>query len=77
MVIDEDRTWRGIDDIRSWREGVASRYEYTTEVLDAERIGGIQYLVTGRLEGNFPGGVADVTWRFTVADDRIKRLHIS
>jgi len=33
--------------------------------------------VTGRLVGNFPGGTADVTWRFTVLGDRIARLHIS
>jgi hypothetical protein len=32
--------------------------------------------VFARLEGNFPGGVADVTYRFTMADDLITALSI-
>ena len=77
VVLDEDETWRGQDEIRAWREGPVAQYEYTTEVFDTTAAGEHEYLVTGRLVGNFPGGTADVTWRFTVLGDRIARLHIS
>jgi hypothetical protein len=75
-VVDEGRTWRGAEEIRTWREGPASRYEYTVEVIGAEPIAdGV--LVTGHLEGDFPGGTADLTWRFTLDDDRVRRLEIA
>lgn len=75
-VVDESRTRRGVEEIRAWRAEVAAKYRYTTEVRGAEDVGGDTHLVTGRIEGDFPGGVADLTWRFTLAGDRIRRLTI-
>ena len=73
MVVDEGETQRGIGSkIRAWRKGPASRYQYTTGVFDTDRTGDHEYLVTGRLEGNFPGGTANLKWRFTLAGDRIE-----
>ena len=46
-------------------------------LLGADRTGEDEYLVTGRIDGNFPGGTAALKWRFTLAGDRIKRLHIA
>jgi ketosteroid isomerase-like protein len=77
VVVDEGETQRGIRKVRAWREGPAARYTYTTELFDTDRTGEDDYLVTGRLEGNFPGGTADLKWRFTLAGDRIRRLHIA
>jgi ketosteroid isomerase-like protein len=77
VVVDEGETRRGIGKIRAWRDGPVARYEYTTEVFDTDRTGDDEYLVTGRLEGNFPGGTAKLKWRFTLAGDRIKHLHIA
>jgi uncharacterized protein (TIGR02246 family) len=77
VVVDESETRRGLSEIRAWQEGPASQYQYTTEVLDTESVGDDGYVVTGRLEGNFPGGTADLQWRFTVAGDRISHLHIA
>ena len=39
IVIDEGRAWRGSAEIRRWRLGPASKYEYTTTVasIDAHR----------------------------------------
>lgn len=76
-VIDEGETWRGSEGIRQWRDGTAARYQYTTQVFDTQTTGKDGYLVTGRLEGNFPGGTADVTWRFTFDGNRISELHIA
>ena len=77
VVIDEGQTWRGIGKIREWRQGPASRYQYTTEVFEVRGSGEDEYLVVGRLEGNFPGGSAELRWRFGLAGDRIRRLHIA
>ncbi len=77
VLVDEGKAWSGIDKIRAWREGPASRYQYTTEVFDTDRTGEDDYLVTGRIEGNFPGGTAELKWRFTLAGDRIGHLHIA
>jgi ketosteroid isomerase-like protein len=76
-VIDEGETWRGSREIRAWREGTAARYQYTTEVFDTESTTEDVYLLTGRLEGNLPGGTADVTWRFTLDGGRISQLRIA
>jgi hypothetical protein len=67
----------GTKQIRAWQLGPASKYVYTTEVLNVEASDPDRYLATGRLTGNFPGGTADLRWDFTVADDRIKRLVIA
>ena len=76
-VVDEGETWQGTARIRAWREGPASRFVYTTELFDTTPDGNAQYVVTGRLKGNFPGGTAELTWRFTLEGDRISRLHIA
>jgi len=76
VVVDEGQTYHGTAQIRGWQEGAASRYQYTTEVSGTERTGEESYLVTGRLTGNFPGGTAELQWRFTVQGDLISRLEI-
>ncbi|MFI6823312.1 nuclear transport factor 2 family protein [Micromonospora sp. NPDC050187] len=76
-VVDESETRRGRSEIRAWQEGPASRYEYTTELRRVEPAGTDAFLVSGRIEGNFPGGTADLTWRFTLAGDRIRQLEIA
>jgi ketosteroid isomerase-like protein len=77
VVTDEGEDWHGISKIRAWREGPAARYEYTTELYATNRRDDDEYLVTGRLEGNFPGGNAALRWCFTLAGDRIRHLHIA
>jgi ketosteroid isomerase-like protein len=76
-VVDEGEAREGIDAIRAWQVGPASKYMYTTKVSSTESVGADRYLVTGRLTGNFPGGTADLKWDFTVAGDRITRLVIA
>ena len=76
-VIDEGEERNGTAEIRGWQTGAASKYTYTTEVTGAEALGPDRYLVTGRLTGNFPGGIADLNWDFTVAGSHITRLVIA
>jgi uncharacterized protein (TIGR02246 family) len=77
VVVDERQTWRGREQIRAWREGPASQYVYTTEVAAIEPTGEGRYRASGRLEGNFPGGTADLHWDFTIAAGVISRLDIA
>ena len=76
-VVDERQTWRGTDEIRAWRTGPASTYEYATEIQDTTTLASNRLLVRGRLTGNFPGGVADLRWDFTTNDSLITRLVIA
>ena len=77
VVIDEGETRRGAAEIRAWKESTSAQYEYTTELLGAEPDGEDAFLVTGRLEGTFPGGVAVLKWRFGLTGGRISRLEIA
>jgi len=76
IVVDEGQTRHGIEEIRAWQVGPASKYTYTTEVTDTVALAADRYVVTGRLAGNFPGGSAELKWDFTVAGGRISRLVI-
>ena len=76
VVVDEGQTYHGPKEIRGWREGVASVYQYTTQVHDTRRLDEESSLVTGHLTGNFPGGTAELQWRFTIHHDLINRLEI-
>ena len=43
----------------------------------AERVDDAHWVATNRLEGDFPGGVVDLAYRFTLRGDRIAGLHIA
>ena len=80
VVLDEDQEWRGRAGIRQWRQKVANAYEYTVEVRGAAKQRSVDDLqrhdVHTHLEGNFPGGTVDLTFRFGLRDDRIATLQI-
>lgn len=76
-VIDEGETRNGTTAIRAWQTGPASQYTYTTDVLATDAPNPDQFVVTGRLTGNFPGGTAELKWNFTVVGDRISELIIA
>jgi ketosteroid isomerase-like protein len=77
VVVDEGQTRRGIAEIKDWQVGAASRYEYTTEVAGIVAVGEDRYRATGSLEGNFPGGTADLKFDFKIAGERISELEIA
>jgi hypothetical protein len=74
VVIDESRTYRGREEIRTWLGRAGGEYTFTTEFVSATRIGGARYDVVQHLEGNFPGGVVDLHFRFTLDGTSISRL---
>lgn len=75
-VIDDGHAYFGRDAIRAWRSGPATDWTYTQEITDAGATGPNTYVLTMHLEGNFPGGVADLHYRFAVLDDQIVHLTI-
>ena len=77
VVVDDGATWQGHDGVRAWRANVVRQWDYTTELTGVRSPGGSTYVVTGHLEGNFPGGEVDLYYAFTLAADLIARLEIS
>jgi hypothetical protein len=75
-VTDEGRTYRGRDEIAGWLGSAASEYTFTTEFTSAALIGAARAEVVQHLEGDFPGGVADLHFRFTLDNGLISRLII-
>jgi SnoaL-like domain len=76
-VIDEGATYVGHDAIVGWREGALSKWRYTTAVLRTESVGAHEHLVSVHIEGDFPGGVADLTYRFLTEGGLISSLSIA
>jgi hypothetical protein len=77
VVIDEGSEWRGSGEIRRWRLGPASKYEYTTTVEKIDHIDDNHYQASGRIDGSFPGGTAELTWDFSTVAGLISRLKIA
>jgi hypothetical protein len=75
-VTDEGRTHRGRDQIEGWLNRSAGEYTYTTTFTGASRDAEDRWDVVQRLVGDFPGGTADLHYRFTLAGDIITRLVI-
>ena len=79
-VLDEGKHWSGAAEIRRWRQGVDSAFEYTSTVTGVTALGdtnGAQSLeVYVHLEGDFPGGKVDLVNTFTVRDSHIVDLRI-
>jgi hypothetical protein len=75
-VGDEGRAFRGPAEIRTFLRTAGTQFEYTTELLRAERADGATWVAHHRLEGDFPGGVAELAYRWSTTQDlaRLRRL---
>ena len=75
VVKDESRTYTGVAAIKQWKAKTAAKYTYTCEPLSAEHKDGTT-VVTCHLEGNFPGGRADLRFFFRLKRGKIANLEI-
>jgi hypothetical protein len=75
-VIDDGKTYDGTAEIQDWLHRSSAEFTYTTELIGAEKIDDEHYTAINHLEGDFPGGVVDLYFRFTLRDGRIARLVI-
>lgn len=75
-VSDERRVHRGRAEIRLWQEESRAKWEYAATAIDGRPGAADEYIVAVHLKGNFPGGEADVEYRFTIRDGLISSLRI-
>jgi ketosteroid isomerase-like protein len=75
-VTDEGRTHRGRPEIQAWREQLAATFEYTVKILSTDTGDDGRHHVKALVEGNFPGGRVELTYRFRLRDDLISELVI-
>ncbi|MDQ0379905.1 nuclear transport factor 2 family protein [Amycolatopsis thermophila] len=75
-VTDEGHIHRGPAEIRDWLQRAGGGYTYTTTLIATERVDDDHYVATHRLEGDFPGNVVDLRYRFTLREGRIAALVI-
>ena len=76
VVTDEGRDHHGGAEIEEWLKSSGDSYSYTTEFTGASILAAASFDVVQHLEGDFPGGVADLHYRFTLEGGRISRLVI-
>ncbi|NHC15371.1 nuclear transport factor 2 family protein [Motilibacter deserti] len=77
VVVDQSETFRGRDEVYAFVRDAGAEFEYTTEQISARRVDDEHWVVTLRIEGTFPGGVADLDYRFTLRGDLITELVIA
>ncbi len=76
-ITDEGHEYHGTSEIRDWLTKTTTEYRYTRTLLSAEAINHDTWLIRNRLEGNFPGNVVDLRYRFTLAGQLITTLVIA
>ena len=77
VVVDQDESFSGTDSVLDFLQNSGSEFSYSPELIAARRIDGLHWVAVNRIEGNFPGNVADLSYRFTLTDDLISELTIS
>jgi len=77
VVVDDGRTYRGSEGILDFLGTAGAEFTYTTELVGAERVDDEHWVVANRLEGDFPGGVVELRYRFTLVGGRIAELVIA
>jgi len=76
-VTDEGIDYEGRDGVRAWLDKTGGEYTYTTTLIGQRQDAPDRWTVVAHLEGNFPGGVVDLRYRFTLAEGRISELVIA
>jgi hypothetical protein len=76
-VTDDGRTYRGAAAIRTFLTAAGSQYTYTTTLTGAERVEEHVWIAHHRIQGDFPGGVADLSFRFELSSGSIASLRIT
>ncbi|PRY14160.1 nuclear transport factor 2 family protein [Kineococcus rhizosphaerae] len=77
VVVDQGETFRGREEVHAFVRDAGAEFEYTTEQTGAHRVDDEHWVVTLRLEGSFPGGVADLDHRFTLRGGLVAELVIA
>jgi ketosteroid isomerase-like protein len=79
-LTDEDQTWHGHTEIQRWQQEVARAFKFTVEILGAAKQPSDEFErhdLNVRLEGDFPGGIVDLTYRFGLRGGLIAELEMT
>ena len=76
-VVDDGHTFRGTREVLDFLRRSGAEFTYTTELIGAERVDAEHWVALNRLEGDFPGAVVELAYRFTVADGLVTELVIT
>ena len=76
-VVDQGHTSRGTAEIRTFLGTAGAEFDYTTTLLGAERVDDAVWVAHQRIQGDFPGGVADLAYRFEMSGGLVDRLEIA
>lgn len=75
VISDVGESFSGEESLRRFVTEAGAEFTYTTQVTGVRR-DGETWVVGHHLEGDFPGGTADLDYRFALAGERIERLDI-
>lgn len=75
VITDAGQTFSGAHALRRFVAEAGTEFTYTDDITGSGRDGDV-WVVGHHLEGNFPGGTADLSYRFALDGDRIERLDI-
>jgi ketosteroid isomerase-like protein len=75
VVSDVGESFSGEDSLRRFVSEAGAEFTYTSEVTAVGR-DGETWVVGQHLEGDFPGGTADLDYRFVLDGELIERLDI-
>jgi hypothetical protein len=75
VITDVGESFSGDDALRRFVSEAGAEFTYTDEITDVA-LDGETWVVGHHLEGDFPGGVADLDYRFALEGERIARLDI-
>ena len=76
-VVDDGQRYVGADRIRDWLANASTQFSYTRTRTGVDAVDADTWLVTNRLEGDFPGRVVDLGYQFRLAGDAIAELLIA
>jgi hypothetical protein len=76
VVRDEGRTHTGVAAIEKWKAEASTQYSYIAEPFALKKKGR-DYIVTGRVTGDFPGSPVDLQFVFTLERGKIASLEIA
>jgi hypothetical protein len=77
IVRDDGHEYRGTTEIRDWLASAAVEFTYTRTMVTATAVDEHRWVVTNRLEGDFPGGGVDLQYRYRLEDQLIRQLDIA
>jgi len=77
VVVDQGQTFRGSGEVLDFLRNAGAEFSYTTELVGAQRVDGTRWVAVNRLAGNFPGGLAELDYRFAMEGHLIAELVIA